>query len=221
MLASIMLVSLSTVFAAGSAQAAFASNVNLDETVENNVFGTDDWKRTVTISGVENGNFYAGAFDVTDTVTGTGYMAFCFELDQNLSLPTDYAVNQTAPSTAVGGLLNNLFTNSFSEVVDATSAAAFQVAIWEIVYDSGNLGLSSGTFMASAPSDVLMAAGDFLMDLAGTSSDYNLSFFRSDSSQDLILWEDNLSNNEASAPATSILIALSLGGLVLVRRKLA
>jgi hypothetical protein len=219
--ATILVLGLSAVFTAGFANAGFASNVNLKQTESGSVFGTPNWSQSVTISGSTSGTFAAGAFRVTDTLSMVNYLAFCFELSQNINLETNYSVNQTAPSS-VGGLLNNLFTNSFGDVTGADEAAGFQIAIWEIVTDLGAIDLTSGSFILnSTTAGALSKAGDYLADLGDNGSDYQLSYFRHPERQDLILWEDNLSTNEASAPATSILIALSLGGLALVRRKLA
>lgn len=229
LLAGVMLLSLSTVFTAGYANAGFAPNVNLTETTPGNIFGVgaDNWSEVVGISGPAvnpDGNYSAGAFRVTDGVAD--YLAFCFELAETLDFnpDQDYAVTQAPPSnnSTVGGLLNNLFHNWVGGVDSAIEAAAFQVAIWEIVSDLGSINLAAGNFkLDSASSAVQTKVAEYLGDLTGPGTDYELFYFRSNGAQDLILWEDNLSNNEASAPATSILIALSLGGLVLVRRKLA
>lgn len=230
LLAGVMLLSLSTVFTAGHANAGFAPNVNLVETTPGSIFGVgvDNWSRVVGISGSAvnpNGNYNAGAFRVTDTATTADYLAFCFELAETLDFTpdTDYVVTQVPPVNAtVGGLLNNLFTNWFGGVDSADEAAAFQVAIWEIVSDSASINVTTGTFILNSASAAVQSnVALYLGDLTGPGTDYELSYFRNDGAQDLILWEDNLSNNEVSAPATSILIALSLGGLVLVRRKLA
>ena len=223
--AGIVLLSLSAVFTTGSAKAGFDSTVTLAQTFSGSNFGTPNWSQNVNISGTVNRTgLPAGAFRVTDTFDSTNYLAFCFELTQFITLPALYNVNQTGPNPTATGLLDKLFTNSVNLVTNALTAASFQVAIWEIVTDSTNVNLASGNFVlttATSNDAVRDQAQMFLDDLGGTGGGFDISYFRNSSFQDLILWDDELSNNEASAPATSILIALSLGGLVLVRRKLA
>lgn len=225
--AGIVLLSLSAVFTVGSAKAGFDATVTLDQTEDGSNFGTPNWSTNVDISGTVNRRLPAGAFRVTDTSDNMDYLAFCIELTQFIDLPALYNVNQTGPSATASVLLDQLFTNSVDLVVDALSAASFQVAVWEIVTDSlgsADVDLSDGNFILDAGSfnaSVRTTAQSYLDNLVGPGDGYELSFFRNSQFQDLVLWDDELSTNEASAPATSILIALSLGGLVLVRRKLA
>jgi hypothetical protein len=225
--AGVVLLGLSAVFTAGSAKAAFDASVTLAQTETGSNFGTPNWSESVAISGTVNRTLPAGAFRVTDTSNNANYLAFCFELTQFIGLPETYNVTQTGPSPTTSVLLDQLFTKSIGFVNDALTAASFQVAVWEIVADSltgEDVDLTSGDFILDAGTfndAVREQAEIFLGNLTGPGDDFDLYYFRNTTEQDLILWDDKLSNNEVSAPATSILVALSLGGLVLVRRKLA
>jgi len=88
----------------------------------------------------------AGAF--TGTWNGQPIIFFCFELTQyfQFGVPySDYVASN--PSNAQFALLSRLFTEAFDHVLDNTdNSAAFQLAVWEILYDPSPTSLSTGTF---------------------------------------------------------------------------
>jgi hypothetical protein len=94
----------------------------------------------------------------------TSFIAYCAELGQPLdfNVPHDYALmSGTARfGAATATELGRLFGALQGFVTDADTSAAFQVALWEVIYEnSGNFDLSSGRFVGAPadPSDPGMA----------------------------------------------------------------
>jgi hypothetical protein len=93
------------------------------------------------------------------------FVTFCIELTEHVSLGGSYAFDvvdlASAPDpggwgvglgmgTAKADLLRELWGRHYASVADSTTAAAFQVAVWEIVYDDG-LALGGGSFQVKFP----------------------------------------------------------------------
>ena len=154
---------------------------------------------------------HAGGFQ--GTWDGNPIVFWCVELTQYFSFGTHYS-NYT-PSLATSTLLSQLFTEAYSAATtNATHSAAFQLAIWEIIYDSGDLHLNSGTFrvlnnMGHAATVAL--AQSFLDGLAGTSASYALNFLRNPNNQDFVtasrIPAGNDDGNKVPEPGTMALLA--------------
>lgn len=90
--------------------------------------------------------------------TGTKFQTFCIELTEFFSTGNTYTVNVVDPlnapnpglpvgqmTSAKASLLSELHGRFLGEVDTSKEAAAFQVAVWEIVYDTGlKLGAGQG-----------------------------------------------------------------------------
>ncbi|MBL8067055.1 MAG: PEP-CTERM sorting domain-containing protein [Armatimonadetes bacterium] len=127
-----------------SACVAAAQAVNLD--IHGMVPG---FYQTVTINhGSGNVNVYSGAQSVS--IDGAPDVPlYCVDLDHNNQNGFSYG----ATVNPVGVLANaaqiaNLFSNSYADVTDADTAAAFQLVLWDVVVDGGD-GMAAGTFTAS------------------------------------------------------------------------
>ncbi|MDZ4783850.1 MAG: hypothetical protein SGJ19_26685 [Planctomycetia bacterium] len=113
----------------------------------------------------------------------TSFVSFCIELTQHVSPGASYSgimVNSLASSPQPGtnnipmgstaaALLANMWYQHITTQVsplpltNALQAAAFQVAIWEIVYDGGTgLNLAGGQLTATGNASLLQAANNFL-----------------------------------------------------------
>jgi hypothetical protein len=85
-------------------------------------------------------------------------------------------------------LLSQLFTEAYPAATsDEQHSAAFQLAVWEIIYDSASLDLAGGAFTASGGNaGTLALAQQWLRNLAGFTGGYNLFLLRSPHSQDFV-----------------------------------
>jgi hypothetical protein len=119
-----------------------------------------------------------------------------------------------------------LFSANSVTVDTATKSAAFQVALWEIVYEtSGTLDAAVGAFSATSGTAGLIAqANTYLGNLAGNSA--FLTFFESDGnprSQNLVTEGVRPVVPEVPLPASGLLLvgALAGAGALAMRRKAA
>ncbi len=137
----------------------------------------------------------AGGFK--GTWNGDDIIFWCIELDQYFGFNntyTDYTASE--PDNATMTLLGQLFTEAYGVATsDAQHSAAFQLAIWEIVYNPGGLDLYSGTFYVKAtpaanpyyghPGTVALAQS-WLTNLGNFADQYNLLLLHSATHQDFV-----------------------------------
>ncbi len=99
------------------------------------------------------GGVAAGEFKFTVNGTGETLSAFCIDVATNLVTPGTY--NVVAASSHLTAtqldLIGKLYDLRYASITgSATNSAAFQLAVWEIIYDEGTLNLTNGSFSASA-----------------------------------------------------------------------
>jgi len=163
---------------------------------------------------------YAGGFTTTD---GThNFVSWCVDIMQDTYLGqsvNDYTLVDAAAVSQIGAAradaLGRLATQYLGQVNNATTASAFQLAAWEIVFENaGNpYNMSGGNFSAWGASDNSIAlAQTWLNNLPGSSS-YSVSVWQSPTHQDLAVF------TAVPEPATLGLFALGLIGLGLVKRR--
>ena len=88
----------------------------------------------LSFGGSPNAGAFLGTWD------GDPFVFWCVELDQYFSFGNNYDYLESLPNTPVFVLLGSLFTEAYDEALgDTTHSAAFQLAIWEIIYDPQNL----------------------------------------------------------------------------------
>ncbi len=176
-----------------------------------------------------------GGFSAVYTPTvgsPTSFVAFCVDLFQNFSFGSAFSVTpvlaQGYYSAQQFTVLDRLYTQHYAPIKNGTSnstdSAAFQLAVWEIVRETGGVySLSGGTFTASATpstnaSDLLAIsnANTWLgnASLGGPSGGYTLTALTSSARQDQMM------ATPVPEPETYAMLLAGLGlmGFVIRRR---
>jgi hypothetical protein len=74
-----------------------------------------------------------------------GYV-YCVDLDHQITLPTEYEVNQeSSDGLTNGSRVSWLYKTYINETTTPSRAAALQLAIWEVLVDNGD-GFGTGNF---------------------------------------------------------------------------
>jgi hypothetical protein len=82
---------------------------------------------------------------------GTPFQTFCIEGTQSVSVGGSYLYTLSALSGATKEALTEFWADNFSSIgTSSINAAAFQLGIWEIVYDYGNDGTKIGVGLPGA-----------------------------------------------------------------------
>lgn len=204
-------VAVSTMLSAG---AAAATTVDLDFT------GFNPGSKTVyyTFLGNDKGA-NAGQFEFLVDGGPDTLLAWCVDLAHTLiQTNTTYTPGASLFSPSVVENLDRLFTQHYAKVVDAITSAAFQVAIWEYVYDTdGNLATGDFRLRSSTADAVEIRAAEFVT-LGAESGGYELTFLKSTpasgaKSQDLV------TAAPIPLPAAGWMLIAGLAGLAAARRR--
>ncbi len=122
-----------------------------------------------TLSGFFNFNRISGS-----NVLGESFSSFCMELTQGIAPGTTATFSIDPLSSQLSATqvsrMQELWGRNRANVVDATSANAFQMAVWEIVHETaGNpLDLSAGNFIVTDGAGASALSQSWLSGLDGT-----------------------------------------------------
>ncbi len=158
-----------TVMALGASMPALADNVDV---ILSDFAYKDGGVKTATITNkTQTGNpaenktiaVYAGAY--AGTLNGASFVTFCTDVYQSLSFGTPavtydrLSVDDTkklwggdsSQGTTYNpnsyGLVSKLFTTAYTSVKDSVTSAAFQYALWELLYEkTGSYTIDGGNF---------------------------------------------------------------------------
>jgi hypothetical protein len=209
----------------GLSGAGEATTVTVSAVSPSNVFrdaaGQNGWYQTAsyTLNGIAR-TAYAGLFRLKQTTVGgmvTTFVGVCLEPLETLRLPRQYDVG-TPLSSFVIGRLGALLSNALPMVGNSQTAAAFQIAAWEIANEGqGGLNLGDGAFRLQNAGTGTRTLAQGWLDLinAGTwSANNRTTILQAPGTQDLLT---DLPA-EVPVPAAGLLMIGGLAGLGLVRR---
>jgi len=165
----------------------------------------------------------------TDPRFDGSFSSFCAALTESVSPGQVAQYNVVTPGTlsSVGGsatkvgLLQDLFDKFYDKTDTATGAAAFQVALWEVITDGdGTLSLTEGTFTAKDGDSIPVASG-WLASLTSTPAgpkQFDVLGLYSKTSQDQLI---GIPTNPIPAPPALVLGLVAMGIIGLRRRMTA
>jgi hypothetical protein len=133
---------------------------------------------TISVNGTSIGPVYAGEY--SGKINGNDFSTFCTDVYQSLSFGPTYqyepkTVDETkalwGPNTTYNpnsySLVSKLFTTAYSSVNNSTTSAAFQYALWELLYEkkepysiggTGNFQLTNTDAAATSQANTWLAA---------------------------------------------------------------
>jgi hypothetical protein len=171
----------------------------------------------VSVNNSLDGHSYSGAAGgFTGTLNGNPFQTYCVDLYQSFSWGTTYTdYSAVALPGTVAQDLGRLFTSHLGDVVDGNTSAAFQLAAWEIMYETGgSYNLSGGNFTENGNATVHGIAQGYL-DTLGATSVYTVQKLESPSSQDFVL------TSAVPEPSTYAMLMAGLGLLGWMKRRKA
>ncbi len=218
---------------AGTAQ---ASTVDVTYQVPGSPFGEEQLEETVTIStpndpqlgqgGLYDGSASAGRFQLSGTGGLGDFAAFCVELAQALQSDVTYTVSADLFGGRILQNIDRLFSSRYAAIDTSIEAAAFQVALWEIVHEGDeNYDLQTGDVRIGGNASVVNEAMDYLngLDSAQTGV-YDIAFLSNPDRQDVVTARLAPLANTSPAPtvplpASALLLVAGMGGFAMMRRR--
>lgn len=145
------------------------------------------------------------------------FYSFCLQPDVWLMPFSNPYTAFDSASSGYNAKLDELWGRNFASVTSDVTAAAFQVAVWELAYDTdGLLSLATGKFQLKSGGAVDLLASQWLSELDGTGPAGNITILRNNPAspdrQDLIM-------ASVPEPGSLALILLGLGGLAARRKR--
>jgi len=154
---------------------------------------------------------------------------WCAELAQTFGFGTPYTYTASIPNNATYTRLGQLFHEAYGTGVgqalhDTEHSAAFQLAIWEILFDGTNLNLSSGSFKvtdAHGNTAAVTDAQNWLTNLGSFSDNYAIAHLANEAHQDFITGTPpkDCCRQQVPEPASTALVAAGLLAMIAGTRR--
>lgn len=179
---------------------------------------------TVSTSTPVTSNYATTALNYSYVASGDSFIAYCIEPSQSngrAGLNRDYFVDSF--SGAQAQRLQSLFSTEYAQLSSYTDKAAFQIAVWEIMRETGGtLDASAGSFHVlgndATSSQVAALANSFMATAASYNGPalYSLTRLTSANLQDLVTATPL---NAVPEPETYALLLAGLGIIGMVARR--
>ena len=166
---------------------------------------------TLSIGGTVSAGGFKGTWN------GSPIQFWCAELGQSFSFNPNPGYNYTAsiPNDAAYTAIGQLFHEAYAmALVDTDHSAAFQLAIWEILFngDLSSLNLATGAFKVTddhGNHNAVAIAQAWLADLGNFSDNYTITKLSNEVHQDFLMPE----------PGSLALIGIALAAMLLIARR--
>jgi len=171
--------------------------------------------------GLESQASTAGGFNMLEKSTGQSLIAWCVDVFHALNDKFDYTIGNANQLNRYDDL-QKLANQRYAQVTDKTTSAAFQLAIWEIVTDTGGgYSLANGTFKANGFGNAQALAGEWLKLDGQDTGNYKISYFYDGILNDKTIAQNLISVSSVPLPGAAVLMLSALGfaGLMSRRRR--
>lgn len=152
---------------------------------------------------------------IDDTIP-VHFSSYCIDLDQRISRNLPHTFDVITPAAAgftaaQEQTFSRLWASFFSIVDTPTESAAFQLALWETVYDT-NAHLGSGTFSATFPNSAVTLANSWLTTVTDPQYNGPTTVMR-------VLHSDRVQDQLTAIPTPGAMALAGVAGLLGLKRR--